>query len=99
LFVVSIIRHRENTSSNQHKDIDSILIEISRCFKEVSDYELFGFVLKNAISTEEWIDPRVYGAICIDYIARDFESNYIGIVFILWKNACRKIVIILTMVT
>lgn len=64
---------------NQHKDIDSILIEISRCFKEVLDYELFGFVLKCESTMEVWIDPRVYGTMFVDYIARDFEGQNIGI--------------------
>jgi diguanylate cyclase (GGDEF)-like protein len=64
---------------NQHKDIDEIITEISRCFKEILDYELFGFVLKNESSIEVWIDPRVYGTMFVDYIAQDFESQNIGI--------------------
>jgi len=61
---------------NQHKDIDEIITEISRCLKELLDYELFGFVLKSESSMEVWIDPRVYGTMFIDYIARDFEGSF-----------------------
>ena len=31
---------------NQHKDIDGLLLEVSRCLKDILDYELFGFALK-----------------------------------------------------
>ena len=43
---------------NEQKDMDSILFEVSKCLKDILDYELFGFVLKNGNATDVWIDPR-----------------------------------------
>ena len=45
---------------NQHREIDAIIHEVSRCLKEILDYELFGFVLKNGSITDVWIDPQIY---------------------------------------
>jgi diguanylate cyclase (GGDEF)-like protein len=47
---------------NKHRDIDAILYEVSRCLKDVLDYELFGFALKQDNFMDLWIDPRIYGS-------------------------------------
>ena len=60
---------------NEHKDIDSILLEVSKCLKDILDYELFGFVLKNGKATDVWIDPRVYTAPFVDYVAADIGGQ------------------------
>ncbi|MFA5073222.1 MAG: GGDEF domain-containing protein [Nitrospirota bacterium] len=60
---------------NQHQNIDSILHEISTCFKEMLDYELFGFVLKNGTSIDVWIDPETYSTSFTEYAARDYDCH------------------------
>ena len=60
---------------NEQKDMDSILLEVSKCLKDILDYELFGFVLKNGNSTDVWIDPRVYTAPFVDYVAADIGGQ------------------------
>jgi diguanylate cyclase (GGDEF)-like protein len=62
---------------NQHKDIDAILREASRCLKDILDYELFGFVLKSGGSVDIWIDPQAYGAPFTDVVARDYDGQNI----------------------
>lgn len=63
---------------NRHKDINDILFEVSSCLKDILDYELFGFALKNGNTIDVWIDPRMYSAQLTDYIAQDFNSQNIG---------------------
>ncbi len=60
---------------NEQKDMDSILLEVSKCLKDILDYELFGFVLKNGNATDVWIDPRVYTAPFVDYVAADIGGQ------------------------
>lgn len=60
---------------NEQKDMDSILLEVSKCLKDILDYELFGFVLRNGNATDVWIDPRVYTAPFVDYVAADIGGQ------------------------
>jgi diguanylate cyclase (GGDEF)-like protein len=60
---------------NEQKDMDSILFEVSQCLKDILDYELFGFVLKNGNETDVWIDPRVYTSPFVDYVAADIGGQ------------------------
>lgn len=60
---------------NQHRDIDAILHEVSRCLKDILEYELFGFALKSGGSADIWIDPRTYSTPFTDVVARDFDSQ------------------------
>jgi diguanylate cyclase (GGDEF)-like protein len=62
---------------NEQKDMDSILLEVSKCLKDILDYELFGFVLKNGNATDVWIDPRVYTSPFVDYVAEDIGGQKI----------------------
>ncbi len=62
---------------NQHKDIDGILFEVSQCLKDILDYEVFGFALKNGNTLDIWIDPRVYSTPFTEYITKDFGSQNI----------------------
>ncbi len=57
---------------NTHKDIDSILAEVSQCLQDMLGYELFGFGLKTDESLDIWIDPRIYGNQFADYVKSDF---------------------------
>lgn len=60
---------------NQQKDIDAILFEISKCLKDILDYELFGFALKNGNATDIWIDPDIYTAQFAEHIAVDCKCH------------------------
>jgi len=62
---------------NQHKDVDSILFEVSRCLKDILDYELFGFALKNGSKVDLWLDPRVYSQPLKEYVSRDLGGQNI----------------------
>lgn len=62
---------------NQHKDIDSILHEVSRCFKDILDYELLGFFLKDDNSSDFWVDPRLYSDRFSEFVARDLNCQNI----------------------
>jgi diguanylate cyclase (GGDEF)-like protein len=62
---------------NKHRDIDDILYEISRCLKDILDYELFGFALKSGQTMDLWIDPRMYSAQIRDFVVRDYGSQKI----------------------
>ncbi|NTW59527.1 MAG: GGDEF domain-containing protein [Nitrospirae bacterium] len=62
---------------NKHNDINDILFEASRCLKDILDYELFGFALKNVNSMDIWIDSRIYSASFSEYVSNDFGSQNI----------------------
>ena len=62
---------------NQHRDIDSILHEVSWCLKDILDYELFGFALKSEGSVDIWIDPRSYSTPFTDFVAQDLGGQSI----------------------
>jgi diguanylate cyclase (GGDEF)-like protein len=63
--------------TNGSQDINEILFEVSRCLKEILDYELFGVVIKQNGSLEIWIDPRAYKDSFISMIEKDFNCNII----------------------
>jgi diguanylate cyclase (GGDEF)-like protein len=62
---------------NQYKDIDDILSEASKCLKDILDYELFGFVLKNGHSMDVWIDPRAHTVQFIEFLRHEFDGQII----------------------
>lgn len=62
---------------NQHKDIDAILYEVSRCLKDILDYELMGFFLKNGNKTDFWLAPRLYSNQFAEFVARDLKCQHI----------------------
>jgi diguanylate cyclase (GGDEF)-like protein len=62
---------------NRYKDIDDILIEASRCLKDILDYELFGFILKNGTSLDLWIEPRAHTTLFIEFLRKEFNSQII----------------------
>jgi diguanylate cyclase (GGDEF)-like protein len=62
---------------NRHKDINDILIEASRCLKDILDYELFGFVLKNGTSLDIWIEPQAHTNLFIDLLRKEFNCQII----------------------
>lgn len=63
--------------TNGSQDINEILFEVSRCLKEILDYELFSVVIKHNGSLEVWIDPRAYKNYFISKIEKDFNCKCI----------------------
>jgi len=57
---------------NKYKDIDDILYEASNCLKDILNYELFGFALKDGSAMDVWIDPRIHGTYILDCVREDF---------------------------
>jgi diguanylate cyclase (GGDEF)-like protein len=45
-------------SIHQLKDIDSILYKSSRCLKDMLDYQLFAFAMRDHDTLDIWIDPK-----------------------------------------
>ncbi|HSA78116.1 MAG TPA: hypothetical protein VLG72_04575 [Nitrospirota bacterium] len=62
---------------NRYKDIDDILIENSRCLKDILDHELFGSILKNGTSLDLWIELRVHTTLFIEFLWKEFNSQII----------------------
>jgi diguanylate cyclase (GGDEF)-like protein len=62
---------------NRCKDIDDILIEASRCLKDILDYELFSFILKNGTSLDLWIEPRAHTTLFIEFLRKEFNGQII----------------------
>jgi diguanylate cyclase (GGDEF)-like protein len=60
---------------NKHRDIDAIIYEVSRCLKDVLDYELFGFALKQDNSVDLWIDPRIYSCQFKKFVVGDYGGQ------------------------
>ena len=60
-------------SIHQLKDIDSILYKSSRCLKEILDYHLFAFAMRDKDVVDIWIDPKLHdnNAAILDIIKSD----------------------------
>ncbi len=75
---------------NKHRDIDAILYEVSRCLKDVLDYELFGFALKQDNSMDLWIDPRIYSSQFKKVVVEDYGSQNIDCKIHDFENQTRE---------
>ncbi len=62
---------------NKHKEINDILNEASLCLKDILDYELFGFVLKNGNALDLWVDPRAYGTSFKEFALQEYKGQNI----------------------
>jgi diguanylate cyclase (GGDEF)-like protein len=62
---------------NKHRDIGDVMNEVSHCLKDVLDYELFGFALKNGSKLDLWVDPRAFSDQLTGYIMREFQGQKI----------------------
>jgi diguanylate cyclase (GGDEF)-like protein len=62
---------------NQMHEMEAILYEVSTCLKDILDYELFGFAIKDANSLDVWIDPRVKNILLERLIKNEFRSQNI----------------------
>ena len=45
--------------------------------KDILDYELFGFILKNGTSLDLWIEPRAQTTLFIEFLREEFNSQII----------------------
>lgn len=64
---------------NQYKGIDEILYEASTCLKDILNYDLFGFALKNEGAMDVWIDPRIHNATLMNCVKDDFMSQNVDL--------------------
>jgi diguanylate cyclase (GGDEF)-like protein len=62
---------------NQLRDIDRILHETARCLKDILNYELYGFALKDGNAVDVWVDPSAYKTPLIDIIQGELEGQKI----------------------
>ncbi len=60
---------------NQLHDIEGVLYVLSRCLKDILDYRLFGFALKDGDNIDVWIDPMLYNLSLVKNIEADFNSQ------------------------
>ncbi len=64
-------------SINKHKEIADIIDEVARCLKDLLDYELFGFMLKNGDTVDLWVDPRARTSSFKEYMLQEFKGQNI----------------------
>jgi len=60
---------------NQVKNIDSIMVQASKCLKEILGYRLFAFVMRDGVNLDAWIDPNIFSRSFEDVIRNDFNLS------------------------
>lgn len=60
---------------NECLTLDHVLLEASRCLKDILDYQLFAFAVQDGERLDIWIDPRIYQQAISNVIERDFGSG------------------------
>lgn len=60
---------------NESLTLDHVLLEASRCLKDILDYQLFAFAVQDKGRLDVWIDPRMYQQSISKVIERDFGSG------------------------
>lgn len=58
---------------NQVKNMDRIMVQASRCLKEILGYRLFAFVVKDGVNLDVWIDPNIFSQSFEKIIREDFD--------------------------
>lgn len=61
---------------NEYLTLDNILMETSRCLKDILNYQLFAFAVQHQDQLDVWIDPRVYQKPLSVVIERDFGTEW-----------------------
>lgn len=59
---------------NKLTGVDDLLHEVSSCLKELLDYDVFGFAVKDQARFDIWIDPRTYREQILRIVERDFKG-------------------------
>jgi diguanylate cyclase (GGDEF)-like protein len=67
--------NRYMLSMNQGASLDLILQEAARCLKEILNYHLFAFAVREGEHLDVWIDPRIYHAPLMQVIQKDFDPR------------------------
>jgi diguanylate cyclase (GGDEF)-like protein len=62
---------------NECLSLDHILLEASRCLKDILEYQLFAFAVQDGNRLDVWIDPRVYQDSIRRVIERDFGPDVV----------------------
>ncbi len=57
---------------NMSRNINEIIASMAKSMKEVLDYEVFGFALREGSSLQVWLDPRAYSDSMSNRIHSDF---------------------------
>ena len=60
---------------NESLTLDHVLLEASRCLKDILNYQLFAFAVQDGERLDVWIDPRMYQEPLSKVIKRDFGSG------------------------
>ncbi|MBF0118243.1 MAG: GGDEF domain-containing protein [Desulfobacterales bacterium] len=60
---------------NDKRDLTGILIETSRCLKELLDYRLFSFAVQSDDKIDIWVDPSISKASIEKIIEKDFDYS------------------------
>ena len=60
---------------NECLTLDNIMLEASRCLKDILNYQLFAFAVQDQDRLDVWIDPRMYQQPLSKVIERDFGTN------------------------
>jgi diguanylate cyclase (GGDEF)-like protein len=60
---------------NESLTLDHVLLEASRCLKDILHYQLFAFAVEDGERLDVWIDPRMYQQPISRIIERDFGAG------------------------
>lgn len=60
---------------NESLTLDHVLLEASRCLKDILNYQLFAFAVEDGERLDVWIDPRMYQQPISKIIERDFGAG------------------------
>lgn len=63
------------TGISQLRDIESLMVETSKCLKDILNYKMFAFALHDDELLDVWIDPRTYREALEEVIREDFHTD------------------------
>lgn len=60
---------------NQHRDMESVFIEISKCLRDILKYEALGVVTKKGSQIDIWTNSGKFSRSMTEYITDEFECQ------------------------
>ena len=60
-------------SLNQKESPEEIINELANCLKNILNYRLFGFAIKQGETTDVWLDPQMYKNSLEEIVKKDFH--------------------------
>jgi len=60
---------------NECLTLDHVLLEASRCLKDILNYQMFAFAVQDRGRLDVWIDPRMYQQPISKVVERDFGTG------------------------